>query len=138
MLDSYVRVHRLVNDITQAPTNFDAQLDAVSRAVSKYFAEGAAAYAGGHVPAPPVDHAVDLQTALSPNFPNPAITTNSVWFWIVNKATGQRQLVCLEEETVLTQEKKANGTVVPINPPIGVRVEKLMTVSSPTPGWMPA
>ncbi len=141
MYDKYVRVHRLVNNITLAPTGSDAQLDSVCRAMSKYFVDAAVAYAGAPpgTPAPPVaDDAASIQTFLAPNFPGAAVTDNTVWVWVINEVTGQRQLVCYEQEVVLTQEKKAGGNNVAINPPIGVRVEKLMTIMSPVTAWAPA
>ena len=132
MADKNVRVHRLVNDITLAPTGSDAVLDRVARAVSKYFAAGTAAYVGGAAAAPVGDDAASIAAYLTTNYPGAAVTNNSVWVWVVNPVTGQRQLICYEAEVVLTQEKTAAGNV-PINPPIGVRVEHLMSILSPTP-----
>lgn|GEM_PF-4093600 len=139
MADKNVRVHRLVSSISAAPTGSDAQLDSVSRAVSQYFSQGMTAFLNGTAAAAPADDANSIKNFLAPNFPGAAVTANTVWVWIINEVTGQRQLVCYSQETVLTQELHADGSIKAINPPIGVRVEQLMTISSASTAWaMPA
>lgn len=138
MADKNVRVHRLVSNITSAPTGSDAQLDSVSRKMSKYFADGATAIydsgsgtATGTVP----DDSTSIKNYLNTDFPGATVAANTVWVWIINEITGQRQLFCYDGEVMLTQEKKADGTTVAINPAIGVRVEKLMTIMSASSTW---
>jgi len=102
----------------------------VTRKMSAYYQQGVTAMAGGTAAAPPSDKGADIAAYLNSAYPGASVTANSVWIWVINPVTGQRMLVCYDEEVVLTQEKTAAGTK-PINPPIGVRVEKLMTIMSP-------
>ncbi len=132
MADKNVRVHRLVKNIADAPTGTDAQLDLVARKMSTYYQQGVAAWAGGTAAAAPSDKGADIAAYLSPSYPGASVTANTVWVWIINPVTGQRMLVCYDEEVVLTQEKSGAGTVA-LNPPIGVRIEQLMTIMSPSP-----
>jgi hypothetical protein len=130
MADKNVRVHRLAKSIADAPAGADAQLDQVTRKMSAYYQQGVAALAGGTVASAPSDKGSDIAAYLNASYPGASVTANTVWIWVINPVTGQRMLICYDEEVVLTQEKTAAGTK-PIDPPIGVRVEKLMTIMSP-------
>jgi hypothetical protein len=130
MADKNVRVHRLAKNITDAPAGADAKLDQVARKMSTYYQQGVTAYAGGTATTGPSDKGADIAAYLNAWYPGATVTANTVWIWIINPVTGQRMLVCYEEEVVLTQEKVGASNVA-LNPPIGVRIEKLMTIMSP-------
>jgi len=126
MEDSGILVHRLVDNLSEAPTGSDAQLDAVARKIAAHIATGMSAYAHGTSPTPPGTRSQDFVNLLQTDFPQPEVVNNGVWVWYIDPETGHRYLVCTESEVVLSKQKIGNN-IVPIDPPIGVRVQEEMT-----------
>jgi len=127
MYESTIIIRRCVDALSEAPAGSDASLDNVCRKVSTYVTAGLTALAAGTATKPASLASADLKNLLIGDYPAAEVETSSgVWIWKIDPETGHRYLVCTEAEVVLKQEKKSNGSVVALDPPIGVSVEMKM------------
>lgn len=127
MAEATIIVHRCVDALNEAPAGADPSLDNVCRKLTTYVNNGIAALAAGTASQPASLAANDIKNLLVNDYPGAEVVTSpGVWVWMIDPETGHRYLVCTESEVVLSQEKKSNGSVVTLNPPIGVRVETKM------------
>src|SRR6185436_5032975 len=120
MYEPTIIIRRCVDVLSAAPAGSDASLDTVCRKVSSYVTAGLTALAAGTATKPASLASGDLMNLLIGDYPGAEVETSSgVWIWKIDPETGHRYLVCTEGEVVLNQEKKSNGSIVALDPPIG-------------------